>query len=1197
MNAGIVRQLYLDIGERDIWLYLKSLGALYQGSRLAFSYDLYGRVEAALDAYTDLMESAQKDFEKFKGDELRTLKVDISLWEDRWIALNRELIQWPLLTEIADNGNITKLGTECAWKCRDFEKLRSICTSSSGIAALENGDIEQKMSEIFLAVTDGSSKLVDIENLHAQTNQLCLYKWQLLPELYASCQAHSHLLHQFHRLIEIRESGQLITDISSHANARTIPESPKTLMSVWRSRLPCEFDSVTLWDDIFQWRNHLFHIVSNSFSWTEQATLATLHDRPWTAIRLARLARKHSIKDVALFSLSQLTDCAMDVNDAYAKLREQILTYRDGTEIERTCGLNLINTTNLSYFDSTQKSELFRLKAEYLDGLGSRTKSTHAYCNSIQICPTSSRSWSSWGDLCWSLCRVLEKQDQESTEIKDSKDSSTTNSKQSIQYMAQAMGCYLEAVRCDACEAARLNLPKCLVILSKDVSPSGILNQTFEKYSSELPPWVFLIWTPQILSGLCRMEGRTMKSLLSKILVSYPQAVYFPLRSFYLERRDAERSRSHPEGEQHESVTHADELMAAFRKAHPTLWTTLETILEELILRFRPSHEEELLATMTALLQRAEYQLEHQRRPGENDDGAIRASFKKTLSRISSKFFETPSSEGKSYQRDERHRKIKVFIDRYKALFDADFMDYDTGENFRLQLPDINAKLQKWKMLLEKQVATTPTSIPLITVSHSLSAYCSSAPDLWPGSCEPISAPTTGMRDHDEINAESTLGVLSSSTSAKVARNAALNACRSLLTASKYEGYGGMYGLGSAVVEIPGQYSPNSFRDTKPTPELHTKLLRFEGNIQVVFRNSQLARKLGLVGSDGKIYTFLLQFAVPYWTKTDERTAQIHNIFGSLLRQDKNACRRNLWLKPCPAIPIAQRLRMIYEDNSHISLEDIYVSTMERKGMDPSKLSHLFQNEVRKQLELSSVDQPIDEEKTRAAKLLAYQELCRHVDDHILSDFIQRVFWRDAESIFKFCKVFTNQLAMNSLLQYAFDANDRSPSRFMFSVKTGQVLAPDFRFSYSNQGFLDGRCPIPFRFTRNIETLLGSTFTQGVFVPALCSAAGAIHAAEGRLESIFQLLIRDDIVSWYMSKASQREGTQKPVEELERQLADRVVKNTMLVLSRIRDCTPRESRSEANKGRPLDERVRMLVKIATTESHLAEMPVSYQAWL
>jgi hypothetical protein len=44
---------------------------------------LYGKVEAALDAYNDLMESAQKDFDRMKDDQSRNLQVDINLWEDR----------------------------------------------------------------------------------------------------------------------------------------------------------------------------------------------------------------------------------------------------------------------------------------------------------------------------------------------------------------------------------------------------------------------------------------------------------------------------------------------------------------------------------------------------------------------------------------------------------------------------------------------------------------------------------------------------------------------------------------------------------------------------------------------------------------------------------------------------------------------------------------------------------------------------------------------------------------------------------------------------------------------------------------------------------------------------------------------------------------------------------------------------------
>ena len=104
----------------------------------------------------------------------------------------------------------------------------------------------------------------------------------------------------------------------------------------------------------------------------------------------------------------------MDVSDAFSKLREQILIYYNpDDDKERTGGLNLINTTNLSYFDAPQKSEIFRLKAMFLASLGGRSKSNQAYCHSVQICPTYSRAWISWGGLCSSLGALTEKQTEQ----------------------------------------------------------------------------------------------------------------------------------------------------------------------------------------------------------------------------------------------------------------------------------------------------------------------------------------------------------------------------------------------------------------------------------------------------------------------------------------------------------------------------------------------------------------------------------------------------------------------------------------------------------------------------------------------------------------------------------------------------------------------------------------------------------------
>jgi transformation/transcription domain-associated protein len=165
------------------------------------------------------------------------------------------------------------------------------------------------------------------------------------------------------------------------------------------------------WEDIVEWRSHMFSAITSTFQWSEPGTLASLHDRPWTSIRMARAARKLGLREVALLSLNKLTDCKMDVADAFLKLREQILAYDNPeSDLEKTCGLNLVNTTNLSFFDLSQKSELFRLKAHFLSSLGGRSKANQAYCHAVQVCPSYAKAWVSWGGLCSSLGRLAEKQ-------------------------------------------------------------------------------------------------------------------------------------------------------------------------------------------------------------------------------------------------------------------------------------------------------------------------------------------------------------------------------------------------------------------------------------------------------------------------------------------------------------------------------------------------------------------------------------------------------------------------------------------------------------------------------------------------------------------------------------------------------------------------------------------------------------------
>ena len=245
---------------------------------------------------------------------------------------------------------------------------------------------------------------------------------------------HNALFHNFQRAIEARETSQIMIETSSHSARRTIPDM-KVLLSAWRHRLPNSYDRVAEWQDIFLWRFQIFDAIANHFSWTNDPSIvASLHDRPFSCISLGRTARKQKLEELASYSLTSLTDCAMDVEYAFLKLREQVVSYQHSSEEKLKGGLDLLNATNLSFFDSRQKAEIYRLKAYFFNARNEKPKANQAYCHSVQICPNYARAWIDWGMLCAALTDDARKQAGDKVGSKEL-------TKKTALYLVQAMGC------------------------------------------------------------------------------------------------------------------------------------------------------------------------------------------------------------------------------------------------------------------------------------------------------------------------------------------------------------------------------------------------------------------------------------------------------------------------------------------------------------------------------------------------------------------------------------------------------------------------------------------------------------------------------------------------------------------------------------------------------------------------------------
>ena len=89
-------------------------------------------------------------------------------------------------------------------------------------------------------------------------------------------------------------------------------------------------------------------------------------------------------------------------------------------------------------------------------------------------------------------------------------------------------------------------------------------------------------------------------------------------------------------------------------------------------------------------------------------------------------------------------------------------------------------------------------------------------------------------------------------------------------------------------------------------------------------------------------------------------------------------------------------------------------------------------------------------------------------------------------------------------------------------------------------------------------------------------------------------------MSWYVSKTQPRNDHK--MQEMERQLSERVKQNIKYVQERLQECSVRSVKNAADEAvsenpKPIDAHVSSLVETATDEEKLCLMSPSYQAWL
>ncbi|PKI83589.1 transcription-associated protein 1 [Malassezia vespertilionis] len=624
-------EVYAELSEADYFYGLWRRRCVFNETNAALAYEQNGMYTEAQYLY----EAAQV---KGRTSWLPLTEAEYSLWDDHWILSALELQQWDILSDLAKLEGNDDLSLECAWRLADWTSDRAHLEQSlESLSATSTP--RRKVFEAYIALLKSQAapeKPSDFGRICDEAIQMTLYKWHTLPKHVS--QAHVPLLEIFQQFVELQEVSTVFASLA-HTNAANLNHRSaelKTLMQTWRERLPNLWDDINAWSDLVAWRQHVFSSVNKAYlplvpliqrtegpgSSTNSYAYRGYHETAWIINRFAHVARKHGLDDVCISSLTKIyTLPNIEIQEAFLKLREQARChYHNPSELNQ--GLNVINNTNLMFFAAAQKAEFFSLKGMFLNKLGLGEEANQAFATAIQMDLNQPKSWAEWGRYSDRLFAE----------------------KPAAMYLAgNAISCYLQAAGLYKNAKSRKILVRILWLLNCD-DAQGTLRQACDNFAGETPIWYWITFIPQLLQLLAQKDVKFARKLLMQIAKSFPQSLYYYLRTtredLMLAKRNsvaaAQRAAARqkqgdkpdeiqpekPEENGRNPWDHIDEILNILKTAFPLLALTMENMADQLQQRFKPSNDEDIYRLTNALLNDALQQYIH-RAPLTTDNGQL----------------------------------------------------------------------------------------------------------------------------------------------------------------------------------------------------------------------------------------------------------------------------------------------------------------------------------------------------------------------------------------------------------------------------------------------------------------------------------------------------------------------------------------------------------------------------------------------
>ncbi|GAB2282828.1 hypothetical protein Dimus_017364 [Dionaea muscipula] len=1108
-------------------------------------------------------------------------KAEMCLWEEQWLYCASQLNQWEALSDFGRSVENYEILLDSLWKVPDWAYLKDHVIPKAQVEETP----KLRIIQAYFALHDRNFSGVDAGGLVSKGIDLALEHWWQLPEM--SVHARIPLLQQFQQLVEVQESVRVLADIANgNKQAGTSASGGhgglyadlKDILETWRLRTPNEWDNTTVWYDLLQWRNEMYNAVIEAFkdfgSTNTQLNHLGYRDKAWNINKLAHIARKQGLYDVCVAVLEKMYGHdTMEVQEAFVKIREQAKAYLE-MKGELTSGLNLINSTNLEYFPVKHKAEIFRLKGDFLLKLNDCEGANREYSNAISLFKNLPKGWISWGNYC----EMAYKETHE--EI----------------WLEYAVSCFLQGIKFGS-PNSRSHLGRVLYLLSFDTQNEPV-GRAFDKYLDQVPHWVWLSWIPQLLLSLQRTEAPHSKLVLLKISTVFPQALYYWLRTYLLERRDV-ASKSDlgriamTQQRMQQSASGSGTL--ALSDGSARMQTHGAMPLDN------PAHQMSQTGPGMAPHDAGTSNSQEPERSGI--EGSMHPGNEPHLQPSSSTI-----NEGSQMALRRIMASAASAFEAAKDIMEAlrskhsnlaselEILLTEIGSRF-VTLPEerllavVNALLHRCYKYPTASTAEVPPAL-----KKELSGVCRAC-----FSADAVNKHVEFVREYKQdferdLDPEST--TFPSTLSDLTER---LKHWKNVLQSNVEDRFPAVLKLEEESkvlrdfhvvdVEVPGQY----FTDQEIAPDHTVKLDRIGPDIPIVRRHGSSFRRLTLIGSDGSQRHFIVQTSLTPNARSDERMLQLFRVMNRMFDKHKESRKRHISIHTPIIIPVWSQVRMVEDDLMYNTFLEVYENHCARNDREADLPINFYKEQMNQ-----AVSSQLPPEVIVDLRLQAYTEITRkQVPENILTQFIYKTML-NGHHMWAFKKQFATQVALSCFISFMLQIGGRSPNKILFSKNTGKIFQLDFHPAYDANGMIEFNESVPFRLTRNIQNFFSHFGVEGLIVSAMCSAAQAVVSPKQsqHLRYHLAMFFRDELLSW-----SWRRPIGIPIPPLGLNPAEfklKVTANVDHAISRLNAIAPQSfSEEEENAVDPpqsVQRGVTELVEAALSPRNLCVMDSTWHPW-